>query len=236
MRVAIVEDDEAQAKTLKKYVDAYRRERDYGLADTLVFHTGEAFLGFCENNSVDIVFMDIMMPGMDGMTVCEKIRERNASMVIVFVTDMAQFAVRGYKVDATDYIVKPVTEGGFRLAMDRAFRKAAERNVAAISVKTEDGLVKLPVTEITYAEVRGHSVIYHTIGKRSFRVYKQLKDAEKELIPHGFVRAGRFYLVNVRHVRSVRDYTMDVGGEMLQVSMRKKKEVLEAVAEWLGKD
>ena len=132
MRVAIVEDDEAQAATLKKYVDAYRRERDYGLADTLVFHTGEAFLGFCENNSVDIVFMDIMMPGMDGMTVCEKIRERNASMVIVFVTDMAQFAVRGYKVDATDYIVKPVTEGGFRLAMDRAFRKAAERNVAAI--------------------------------------------------------------------------------------------------------
>ena len=55
MRVAIVEDDEAQAATLKKYVDAYRRERDYGLADTLVFHTGEAFLGFCENNSVDII-------------------------------------------------------------------------------------------------------------------------------------------------------------------------------------
>ena len=233
-RIAIVDDDNDSRDFIRRRLIRYGAEKN----TEFVVDGYENAVDFIEKYKAgyDLIFMDIMMPGMDGMTVCEKIRERNASMVIVFVTDMAQFAVRGYKVDATDYIVKPVTEGGFRLAMDRAFRKAAERNVAAISVKTEDGLVKLPVTEITYAEVRGHSVIYHTIDKRSFRVYKQLKDAEKELIPHGFVRAGRFYLVNVRHVRSVRDYTMDVGGEMLQVSMRKKKEVLEAVAEWLGKD
>ena len=135
MRVAIVEDDRIQAETLKKYVDDYRRTHDYGTGETLVFGNGETFLGYCEKNSVDIVFMDIVMPGMDGMTVCEKIRERNSSMIIVFVTDMAQFAVRGYKVDALDYIVKPVTEGGFRLAMDRAFRKAAGRAGAVISVR-----------------------------------------------------------------------------------------------------
>ena len=135
MRVAIVEDDKIQAETLKKYVDDYRRTHDYGTGETLVFGNGETFLGYCEKNSADIVFMDIVMPGMDGMTVCEKIRERNSSMIIVFVTDMAQFAVRGYKADALDYIVKPVTEGGFRLAMDRAFRKAAGRAGAVISVR-----------------------------------------------------------------------------------------------------
>lgn len=234
MRVAIVEDDRIQAETLKKYVDDYRRTHDYGTGETLVFGNGETFLGYCEKNSVDIVFVDIVMPGMDGMTVCEKIRERNSSMIIVFVTDMAQFAVRGYKVDALDYIVKPVTEGGLCLAMDRAFRKAASRVGTVISVRTNDGLIKLPIAEITYVEVLGHNVLYHVTGGRSFRSYKQLSEAEKELLPHGFVRVNRFYLVNVRHVRAVQEYTMDVCGEKLQISTRKKKEVLEAVAQWLG--
>ena len=132
MRVAIVEDDKIQAETLKKYVDDYRRTHDYGTGETPVFGNGETFLGYCENNSADIVFMDIMMPGMDGMTACEKIRERNSSMIIVFVTDMAQFAGRGRRV-----MLRAQRGGRKNIMSERRRACGADRAFYALAVSAE---------------------------------------------------------------------------------------------------
>lgn len=106
IQIAIVEDEEIYVKQLTEYIRKYQTERGRSIKVT-VFGDGE---DITENYSggFDIILMDIQMRFMDGMTAAEKIRQMDQKVIIMFITNMIQYAVRGYEVDAMDYVVKPV--------------------------------------------------------------------------------------------------------------------------------
>ena len=109
----------------------------------------------------DLVFLDIQMPDLDGMTVSRKIRQVDDQIPIVFITNMSSMAVQGYSVDALDFIIKPIRYGAFEAMMRRAVKRigTAKRH---LMLKTPDGLVRLQLEDIVYLEVRDHQVSYST--------------------------------------------------------------------------
>ncbi len=237
IRIAIVEDNESAAKELRRYIERCAEERDFSDLSAAgysvnTYDSGEVFLAESAEKGFDIVFMDIGLPDRDGMSIAEELRKNDETAIIIFVTDMAQFAVRGYKVDALDYIVKPVTFYNFRITLKRAVSRLA-RKVAPLTVRTANGIVRISPDDLRYVEVLNHTVFYHT-GSEPIRANGQLKDIESELVGLGFIKVSRYCLVNVRYIRSVEDFSVNVDGTSLQISVRKRREVMLRIAELFG--
>lgn len=230
--VAIVEDNDEEARNLgegvKKFMDG--AGEGYTLRR---FCNAEAFL---ENYSsrYDVVFMDIRLPMMDGMQAAERMRKMDGDASLVFVTDMAQLASMGYKVDALDFIVKPVSYDELSLALSRALERRSLTENVSIMVQTAGSTVRLGSRSIRYVEVYNHKLIYHLAAGRMTEAYGQLKDVESVLVPAGFFKCSRCYLINLRYVNAVREFTVDVGGDELQVSHPKRRELLAAMAAYYG--
>jgi DNA-binding LytR/AlgR family response regulator len=183
--------------------------------------------------SYDIIFLDIQMKTMDGMKTAQKIRERDENVLIIFVTNMAQYAVRGYAVNALDYLLKPVNYFTFSQALDKACKRLKEKGSHYISIAQEGGMVRLDVAQISYLESNGHTMIVHAeSGIYTFRA--TMKEMEQKLIEDDFVRCNSGYLINLAHVQQVRQNIVIVSGEELQISRPKKKAFMEALTDYLG--
>ena len=153
MRIAVVDDSREDACRLEEFLQRFQKER--GLA--LHVQTFYASVDFLEefNGAYDVIFLDIEMPGSDGLEVAHEIRRRDESAAIVFITNMAQYAIRGYEVDAVDCMVKPV--GYFNLVqkLEKAMRAAARRGERFGLVSSGDGLHRIPAREVLYLELPG---------------------------------------------------------------------------------
>lgn len=225
INVAIIEDEEEQAQALSDCVQRYGRE--HGQEFTCVAYANA--INFLENykGTADIVFMDIRMPHMNGMNAAQRLRERDASVVIIFVTSLMQYAVDGYKVGALDFVVKPVEYGSFALTMRRAVEKVGRREGKRLVVNTPTGAVLLEADDIRYVEILRHHLVYHAV-QGDYDGYGTLVEVEKQLSGEPFARCNACYLVNLRYVTEVRGYSVWLGEEELRISHPKRKAFVEA--------
>ena len=161
IHVAIVEDEPLFVQQLKEYIGRYEKDRGRRIKIT-TFADGEDITDDYRGG-YDIILMDIQMRFMDGMTAAEKIRTLDHEVIIMFITNMIQYAVRGYEVDAMDYVVKPVEYFAFSQKLDKAIGRMKKAVQTYISVPTEDGLQKLAVSDIYYIESQGHNM--HVTGQ-----------------------------------------------------------------------
>lgn len=146
---------------------------------------------------------------------------------------MAKYAIRGYEVQALDYVLKPVKYEAFTVKMDKVKRLAEKKKDKSISIKTGTATHRLLLSHIQYVEVVQHLLIFHT-EDGDFSTRGVLKDVEAVLEENGFYKCNKCYLVNLRHVRSVHDGMVLVGNDQLQVSRARKKAFAEAVADYIG--
>ena len=116
IHIAIVEDESIYADSLQEYIQKYAQEQGRQIKVTL--HTDGEDIVDNYTGEYDIILMDIQMRFMDGMTAAEKIRKLDEEVVIMFITNMTQYAVRGYQVDAMDYVLKPVEYFAFSQNLD----------------------------------------------------------------------------------------------------------------------
>lgn len=231
LHIAIVEDEQAYVKHLTEYIDRFRQEFSQEIKVT-VFSDGDEIL---ENYtaSYDIILMDIQMRFIDGMTAAEKIRELDQDVVIMFITNMTSYAVKGYEVDALDYIVKPVEYFSFSQKLLRAVGRVKRREESYIMVPVETGIQKIFLGELYYVESFGHQLVYVTKKGRvaSRGVMKQL---EEQLTPKGFFRNGKSYLVNMKYVEGISEGCCMIHNEKLQISRQKRKEFMEVLLNYMS--
>lgn len=137
LRIAVVEDDKTYAARLKEYLVRYGTERNQKISVAL-FPDGEDIVTDY-SAEFDIILMDVEMTFMDGMTAAEKIREKDNEVVIIFITNMPQYAIQGYKVDALDYVLKPISYFAFSQRIDRALTRVKKKEVTYITVAQKGG-------------------------------------------------------------------------------------------------
>ncbi len=231
IRIAIVEDEELYAQQLKSYLLQYEKDNQEAF-DITFYNDGDSIVNKYRSQ-FDIILMDIQMKFMDGMSAAEEIRKIDDEVVIIFITNMSQYAIRGYAVDALDYMLKPVSYFAFSQRLSRAISRMKKRESKIILVNIKGGTVRLNVANIYYIDSQGHTLILHTI-LGDYETTGTMKEMEEKLAGMNFCRGNKGYLINLQHVEGIQDGCALVKGERLPLSRAKRKEFMEALASYWG--
>lgn len=230
LNIAVVENDAGDADQLEQFIKRY--EKDAGISSKVTrFEDGELFL-LNYKMHFDIVFMDIKLVGLDGMEVARKLRAIDQEIVIIFVTNMAQYAIKGYEVDACDFAVKPVTYSDFYMKMRKAVKRVKRGQDDIITFKMTGSIVKISASNIYYVEVIKHDLIYHTVSGE-IKSHGTMREVEEKLNDYFFYRVHHSYLVNLQHVQAVRGDFIVVNGAEIKISRAKKADFMEKFAKYV---
>jgi len=230
--IALVEDEAVDRQRLQSHLDRYREERGESL-EVAAFTTGAEFLESFQGQ-YDLILLDVEMPAVDGMTTAREIRRLDSEVVILFVTNMAQYAIQGYAVDALDYMLKPVSYFAFSQRLDRALGRMKSRARRYVAVPVKGGVRKLDTSSILYVESLDHELTIHT-QSGPISTTLTMRQAEQCLSGANFFRGNNSYLINLEHVDAVQDGCAVVKGQPLKLSRPRKNAFLEALADYLGK-
>lgn len=223
IHIAIVEDEAFYVQQIQNYMERYQQESQREISVT-VYSDGEDILDNYKGD-YDIILMDIQMRFMDGMTAAEKIRQMDQKVIIMFITNMIQYAVRGYEVDAMDYVVKPVEYFSFSQKLDKAVGRMRSEVKEFLTIPIGEGVVKINIADIYFIEGQRHNVIYHTSrGDYCSRI--TMKELEEKLAVHNFFRCAKGYLVNMNHVEGFVGSDCVIHNVHIPVSRTRKKEFM----------
>ena len=232
-RILIVEDEDAAAQALRQAVERFGAE--HGEAFQVTRLSSAVDLDEHVSGAHDLIFLDIELPGQNGMDAAFDLRAHDTSTPIVFVTNLAQYAVHGYAVDALDFIVKPFTYEDFALRMDRAMRVVRQRASRALTVRGRDGLRVFDASQLVFVDMSGHDLVYHLEGGDTVTVRGSMRGLEEELGGEPFLRVSSGCIVNMGHVRGVADVALMLStGDTVWISRANKRRCLEAIARHLG--
>lgn len=238
-QILIVEDDDDSAQTLAGCIERYGREFHL---EFQVERLKTAVDFVRAQRSYDLVFMDIDLPGINGMEAAELMRVHDPTTPLVFVTNLAQYAVRGYEVDALDFIVKPVSYYSFSMRMDKAVRAMRRSEREHLSVSTRAGVRVVNLRDLVYVETVSHDLVYHLVADAQddadegrLRVRGSLSKLEAELARGPFLRISSGCIVNMDHIRSMQAGVLHMSdGTVLYTSRSQKRAALETFADYLG--
>lgn len=231
--VAIVDDEKDVRDELAQMVRRFAGQEGMRVGVTC-YADGADLLAALDAGRHDVVLLDIEMAEVNGMDCAHELRRRGCDAQIVFVTNMAQYAIRGYEVGAFDFVVKPVEYPVFAFKFKRVVEAVAARRRDRVALETKDGFVRLDAADILYVEVRGHKLTYHTMHG-NIEVWGTMKAAAEELGGRGFAACNACYLVNLERVDGLAGEYVRVAGEQLKMSRGKQREFVDALTRSMGR-
>jgi len=231
INVGIIDDSQLMLDTLKSYFQRYSKE-NHVLFHIRTFVSAISFLNNYKPN-YDLIFMDIELPGMNGLEAAHKLRKMDDLTTLIFVTNMSQYAVKGYEVQAFDFIVKPIKYSAFAIKVTRALEAFTDRELRKLKINTQDKAICIDINKLMYIEINNHHMIFHT-ENHDYEVYGTLKTYEQKLSNHFFRRCNNCYLVNLRFVKSIEDNYAYVGKDKLYISRPKKTSFIRDLNNYLG--
>lgn len=228
MRVLIAEDEPDFAQQMEQHLRRFAEENQLPL--TMQTYGNGAELVEQYRPDWDILLLDVDMPGMDGISAARCIRETDTDVVIIFVTNLAQYAICGYEVNALDYVLKPVNYYALSIKLKKALRYCRKSETKYLLLNRGGDLVRIPLNYLYYVEVYDHQLRYRTAdGDFLMTGSRSLTAVEKELEGEGFVRCHSSYLVNLRYIDRLEGSNVWVAGNQLPVSRSRRKKLLEAM-------
>ena len=211
LKIAVVEDQTEVRESLCQFIRQYAGEQ--GLQAEVEPFADGAVIAEGYQPGYDIIFLDVEMPRLGGFGAAERIRAVDPDVVLVFVTNMAQYAIKGYEV---------------------AIQRVQRRKGGQVALQLSGGGMQLLDTgDILYLETRNRMLYYHT-ATQEYAVRGSLAGAEKQLAAYHFARCNQCYLVNLQYVRGVENDFVQVGDARLEISRRQKAAFMTAVASYLG--
>lgn len=198
IRIAICDDDPMYLAGARSYVERWQKESHMSCS-LQTFCNGTELIEQAILAPFDIIFLDILMPLQDGMSVAKELRLAGSSAKIVFLTTSIEFALDSYSVKASDYLVKPVTYEHMKVVLGE-LTEAVLSEPDSISVKIAGGYRKLFRKDIEYLEASNKKVIFSMVSGERIQSMEPLYHWEKNLLSDGFFKSHRSYLVNLMNV------------------------------------
>ncbi len=232
LRLAIIEDSAIDKNQIISFLNKYSSEKNQQFSYDC-FENAITFLTDYKPK-YDLIFIDIQIPHMNGMEAAERLRRLDTVTPIVFITNMANYAVKGYSVNAIDFIIKPLQYPVFCAMMNKALRVLA---VAAepIAVKTKEGFVRIFPNSIYYVDINTHLINYYTENGR-FSTWGSLRQQEEKLPKDLFIRANNYCVVNLKFVKEIKDNCIIMHDDaIISISRSRKKVFMEAFVTYCGK-
>ena len=232
IRVAIVEDEKEQAERIRGFVERFAAEKEKKIQVHL-YADGDEFVREL-NRGFDIALLDIQMKRMSGMQAAGEIRRCDEEMILIFITNLVQYAVQGYSVNAMNFLLKPVSYFTFCDKFMQAVKRLEKRRGALLEIKTDKGFtLRLRPEEIHYVEIVNRRLVIRTDDK-DYYCTESMQNLEEKLDPRMFFRCHVAYLVNLEHVRQVMKSSAMVEEREVLVSKYRKKEFLNALTNYMG--
>ncbi|MBQ9608105.1 MAG: response regulator transcription factor [Lachnospiraceae bacterium] len=197
MRIAVCDDEEKFRTQARDLIDKLA-----GSIDIIVdaYSDGKKLLEAFDKKPYEVVFLDIEMPSMDGITLAKKLRERSGSVYIVFLTGHVEYALEGYEVNALRYLTKPVKEDKLREVLRFVMDRGTSKRQLIIKEDGEEKLIN--VSDIVYFEAQNQYVMICT-NNEEYIVRYNIGDFEEQLKNDGFFRIHRGYLISLAKVKKL---------------------------------
>lgn len=214
MNCIIVDDEPLAREAIQMLI-----EQTGNLNLTGSFNSPDAATKFMENNVVDLIFLDIQMPGINGIEFARTIPKE---AFVIFTTAFSEFATDSYEVDAIDYLIKPVKLERFQKGVEKAqtyFKLLragyTNNNIENITddyffVKADRKIFKIYFNNILFIEGLKDYVVMHTEHQKIITAMN-IKTIHDQLPRHMFLRVSKSYIVNTKHIESVDNNTVYIG-------------------------
>ena len=232
INVAIVEDSSEDLNNCLSLLNKYGQEKNVTF-DIQTFESGDAFL-MRFKSQYDFIILDINLFAMNGIDVARNIREKDEEVVIMFATNLAKYATKGYEVDAIDFVLKPLTYASFYLRLERVMKKINKKPDSFLVVPSDGGFNKINISDVLYVEVISHDIIFHMLDGNDITTSGTLKKYEEKLKNYWFIRCNSCYLVNAHKIKRVEKLDIQlVNDEVIAISHPKKKSFMESFRKYV---
>ena len=233
MNILICDDDKKDIERLKSLIERYDARKHIGI-EVFCYESGASLISAMSAIAPDIIFLDINLGLMDGLTLAGKIRETYEEVPIVLVTAFINYALDGYKVRASRFLVKDDLDKTLPECMDDICRQIRKKTKNMLFSCVE-GDVEIKLAEIVFIETTGHKSTIH-LKEQDYHLYESMDELESKLGAYGFIRVHQSFMVNARHVRSISNYTLtlDTGYE-IKVPKARYKQVRQERTLYMGK-
>ena len=204
IKVAFCDDDLSVLKELSVLMDRYRVERNQDITYA-AFHSPLELLSEVERGTrLDIIFLDVLMPGQDGISAAREIRKYDTSVKIIYLTSSSEYAVDSYEVGAYFYQLKPIWPESFYRLMDSVLKECAQEQRRSLILRCKSGITQISLDRLMYCEVQGRTLVFHMQNGEQLESVGSMDDLSGQLAKYNnFLRAHRSYLVNMEYIKTI---------------------------------
>lgn len=204
LRFAICDDDSRSLSHMISLLEDYRLVSPFPF-EYASFHNGIELASVLEHGKhFDLYCLDIIMPGFDGIELGKEIRELDKSAQIIYFTSSPEFAFDSYSVKAFNYVLKPISKEALFSVLNDALEQIQHHEEVSIVVKDIQGIQKILLSNLVYAEAMGRKVLYHLSSGRTLECSAKFSEVCTTLLKHHFfIKPHRSYVVNMKFINTI---------------------------------
>ena len=204
IKIAFCDDDMEMLHQMNELLDRYRVERNEDITYAAFQSPFELLTEIEKGIRPDILFLDVVMPGQNGMDVAKEIRQYDTNMKIIFLTSSPEFAVESYSVGAYFYQLKPIWEESFFRLMDAVLAECEKKKKNSLILRSKDGITRIDLQQLEYCEVLGRKLLFHLEDGAVLESAGSLDDLAGQLMQYSnFFRPHRSFLVNMEYIQNI---------------------------------
>ncbi len=210
LQLAVCDDNIEELANMVQLINQYRLTKNLS-CEYAAFSNGFDLLSVLEKGKrFDIYCLDIIMPAFMGIEVAKEIRAFDKTAPILFFTLSPEFALESYSVKAINYVLKPISKEKFFFTLDEVLERIKrEKEEDALIVKSNEGIQKILISNLAFAEVIGRKVLYHLCSGKVIECTESFSSACDKLLKYGcFIKPHRSYIVNMQYVDTIKNHEL----------------------------